>query len=215
MGKCKFLKEWLERKDSNGCKISTWAEKQGEYLFCKVCETKINVAKGFHAVKQHFETPKHLNNFALQKDKNQLLFSSDVSQPTIRLYSVKDSAYTAELIWCLKMVAGNVSAHFSQDIANVFRAMFPTNGAVPEQFCLNPTKMGYLISDALGPYFRKLILKEVSSSFFTLMFDETTNNAGAKELQTAIRFWSESKNEVVSHHLETFFMGHATADNLK
>lgn len=188
----------MRKEDCSGHKISVWAEKRGESdLFCTVCHSKISIAKGFYAIKQHFETPKHQSNFSREKDSNQLLISNgdEASDPRIRLYSVKDSAYTAELIWCLKIVSGNIAANFSQDIASVFRAMFPSDGAVPEQFSLNPTKVRYLISDALGPYFRSRLLKEVGSSYFTLMFDETTNNAGAKELQTAIRFWSEKKKK--------------------
>ena len=47
------------------------------------------------------------------------------------------------------------------------------------------------------------------------MFDETTNNASTKELQISIRFWFEEKNDIVSHNLQTFYIGCATTESLK
>ena len=97
-------------------------------------------------------------------DTDQLRISNiENSNATVKLYSLRDSAFTAELIWCLKIVSGDVSANFSQDIASVFKAMFPSEGAVPEKFSLNPTKIRYLMSDALGPYFRTKLLKDINS----------------------------------------------------
>ena len=190
--------------------------KKEHELFCKVCQSSISVLKGFYSIKQHFESDKHNNNFAQEMDTDQLRISNaENSNAEVKLYSLKDSAFTAELIWCLKVGSGDVSSNFSQDIASVFKAMFPSEGAVREKFFLNPTKIRYLMSDALSPYFRTKLLKDINSSYFTLMFDETTNNVSTKELQTSIRFWSKEKNEVVSHHLETFYMGHATAESLK
>jgi hypothetical protein len=110
---------------------------------------------------------------------------------------------------------GNFSGESCSGIDNVFRAMFPTPGAVPEDFTLNPTKCLYLITDALYSYFREQVLEDARNSWYTLQYDETTNAAGHKELQTVIRFWSESRSSVVVHHLETFYMGHATAENIK
>lgn len=47
------------------------------------------------------------------------------------------------------------------------------------------------------------------------MYDETTNKGNSKELQLQIRFWSEAEGAVVTRHMETFFIGHATASDLK
>lgn len=218
MGKCKFQKEWLERKDSSGCKISVWGERRGDSgLLCVFCQNLISTVKGFYYIRQHYETDRHKKMCLEKLDGNQLHLSTnkDDEASGMRLYSVKDSAYTAELIWCLKMISGNIPTNFCQDIAHVFRAMFPSPGAVPEELSLNPTKARYLISDALGPHFRKKILNDIGSSYFTLLFDETTNNAGAKELQTAVRYWSEERRNVATCHLETFFLGHATAETVK
>lgn len=99
-----------------------------------------------------------------------------------------------------------MSAASCFQIVETFKAMFP--GAVPDGFSLSPAKLGYIISDALSPYFRDaMIANAKKSTSYTLMFDETTNNEGKKELQTSIRFWSEAQAEVVTKHLESFFLG--------
>lgn len=66
--------------------------------------------------------------------------------------------------------------------------------------------MSYMTTEALGPYFRQEMISDMLNKRFTVAFDETTNSAGEKELQIAIRFWSISKKIVVNRHLETFFI---------
>jgi glycosyltransferase A (GT-A) superfamily protein (DUF2064 family) len=48
-----------------------------------------------------------------------------------------------------------------------------------------------------------------------LIYDETTNAEGAKELQCAIRYWSDAVNEEVVQRMETFFIGTATGEILE
>ena len=132
---------------------------------------------------------------------------------SLKVIANKDAAYNAELIWALKTVSADFSANSATGISEVFKKMFPE--AVPKNFCLNPTKLSYLLTDALAPYFREDVLDEARNSFYSLQFDETTNSASKKELQIRIRFWSDKKNQVISFHLESFFIGHATAEDLK
>lgn len=225
MGKCNFLNEWLKRTDDNGSLISEWGRRQNNDMFCIVCGNTISVEKGFYAIKQHYKTEKHKNNFASNKRSLQLHLRLDKEDPhpnegqcskvSLCLYSDRESALVAELIWCMKTVASDMSAQSCLGVADVFKAMFPSPGAVPEQFSLNPTKLGYLLTEALAPYFRDMFLSEVKSNFFSLQFDETTNNAGHKELQTIVRFWSEPRGEACTRHLESFYMGHSTAEELQ
>lgn len=227
MGKCHFLNRWLQMKDANNNEVSEWGEKRSNNeLFCTVCSLVVSYEKGFYSIKRHSESEKHRSNFKQKKNPDQLVLvtagtsnaeaSADVTKTVplpCRLYSVKDSAYTAELIWCLKLISCNIPIQTCHDIGKVFQVMFPET-AVLKQFTLNPTKASYLISDALAPYFRELFLKDLQSAYYSLEFDETTNSAGFKELQTRVRFWPTSKSKVLSHHLETFFLGHAKATDI-
>jgi hypothetical protein len=58
------------------------------------------------------------------------------------------------------------------------------------------------------------LLREVGNSYFSILYDETTNHSNKKELQVAIRFFSEERSKTVTCHLETFYVSHATAENL-
>lgn len=92
--------------------------------------------------------------------------------------------------------------------------MFPQ--AVPENFSLGRVKLGYLTTEALGPYFNSKLVKDAPKFYYSLLYDKTTNNEGKKELQVSIRYWSFTSNGIIPviRHLQTMFMGHATAKDL-
>lgn len=181
MGKCTFSNIWLDKVDEEGNKISEWGKQQDNGLYCIVCNYLIPADKGFYSIKRHYGKDKHKNNFNQKKGSSQLYLSlketldSSASESnsnasgsnkvaSLHLYSSKEDSLAAELIWCMKIVACNMSIESSNGIADVFKAMFP--GTVPDKFSLNPTKAGYLITDALAPYFRELFLSEVQDIFF-------------------------------------------------
>lgn len=130
----------------------------------------------------------------------------------LRFCNPLEAAIKAEIIWTMTVIAKNFSAQSCQNIGEVFCAMFPA--LVPKDFSLSPKKLSYLVTEALGPYFKDSMLQEAKKTYFSIQYDETTNNKGKKELQINIRYWSDVHNEVVIHHLETIFIGKASADVL-
>lgn len=209
--------DWL-KKDSNNFYISQWASKRSDSeLFCSVCAKIIRITRGFFSVQQHIDGEKHKKNCRAKINSQNIQTVSDTEKDnsSLKLISNADAAVRAELVWALKVVASNFSAESVNGIAEVFRKMFLVEGAVPEKFSLSSTKISYLITDALAPYFRNEMLEEARASYYSLQYDETTNNAGRKELQIRVRFWSSKVDEVVSCHLESFYMGHATAEDVK
>ena len=56
--------------------------------------------------------------------------------------------------------------------------MFPG----PEGFSLNAKKMTYLLTETIYPHFREISVEAIQMSNLVLEHDETTNNAGVKEL---------------------------------
>lgn len=72
--------------------------------------------------------------------------------------------------------------------------------------------MAYLLTDALAPHFREEMLLDVKNlSYYSIIFDETTNVEDKKELLITVRHWSETKEKVLCRHLQTFFVGKADA----
>lgn len=217
MGKCVFRHEWLNRTDSNGCQISDWARNHGgTECFCKVCSKAFSVAKGYQALEQHVTSAKHKDNWIGRQGPSQLRLCTEAESKSSRLqsssttgnlqmFSPRDAAAKAELIWLLKCIASDFPAASCDGIADTFSAMFPDVDVF--KFSLSRTKARYLVTDALAPYFRETWLKEARESIFTLCYDETTNSAGKKELQTAVRYWSPSKSKVMIMHLQTFILG--------
>ena len=94
----------------------------------------------------------------------------------------------------LKNVASNMSAASTQGIVDVFKAML---GTLPTDFSLSPTKLSYIISEALGPYCRNMFVQDLRENYFSLQYDETTNNKDLKELQICVRFYSEKKKKLL------------------
>lgn len=229
MGKCSFRTDWLQKDDGKGYKVSDWCSKHSDTeFFCRVCVGTFKCdRKGFQALTQHAKSGTHLEacHFKLQPQQlhlggvSSLPSSSSAPEeipehplPTLQLYSIKDSATTAELIWILKSVVSNYSALSFDGIGDVFRAMFP--GCVPHGFTLGRTKVNYVLTEALFPYFKEELYTDMEDTFYTLCYDETTNASGHKELQTTVRYWSDKQNKVVNHHLQTFFIGKATGNTL-
>ena len=85
---------------------------------------------------------------------------------------------------------------------------------ITKLFSCSRSKVSYLITDALGPYFKELLKKDINDSCFTLLYDETTNSESKKELQVQIKYWSVG-NKVQTRHLETFFIPNGTAETIK
>lgn len=83
----------------------------------------------------------------------------------------------------------NMSATSFDGLTDVFKAMFLK--AVHDQFTLSRAQISYLITDALGSYFRQIVLEEIqnSSTYFTFLYDEIQTPKVKKKLLIALRFW--------------------------
>lgn len=136
------------------------------------------------------------------------------SSGTLQCISLKDEATKAELIWAMKVVGSHYNYASCDNIKETLDAMFP--GKIPNNFTMSSSKVSYLISEATGPYFKKIVADDVknSGSPFTLQYDETTNAQVNKQLDLKIRYWSSAQSQIVVDHLQTYLMGHATGRHL-
>jgi len=200
MGKCFVKDTWFRKTDSNGRKVSEYATKEDKHsIFCKVCVTVINCSKGFQAIEQHSQKRKHQNNANLKLNALQLHLEARTSAATVpnnkeqsntkrivNVYSMKDEAIRAELIWAMNVVAQNNSSSSCNNITNVFEAMFTQ---IPANFSISRAKITYYINEALGPFFRQELLDDIlkENAFYSVEFDETTSKGGNKECQISIR----------------------------
>lgn len=236
--KCKINADWFAKKDKLGNIVSEWGTQvDATHVYCRICLVTLSCEKaGIQALWQHAATGKHKDNAKVKLSKSQLLLTSvrvppaaaasgDLQAPapgpsstapapgnvSLALLSKKDEAVRAELIWVMECVWKTHSARSCVGVGDVFRAMCPQ---FHSEFSLSRTKFGYYLTEALGPHFRQVFLDDVQG-YYTVCFDETVNDEGWKELKVALKYWSASMDEVKFHHLETFFIGHATAQELK
>jgi len=235
MGKCKYSPTWAAKTDPNGYVVQTWGSKHSDSeMKCSVCNAVFSCTGGWQSVKQHSLTKLHRDNCSLKLNPNQgRLFTDpgprersaaltptiDTStdqphQPTVRLSYPRDEATRAELLWVMKIIKSNYSFNSCSDLGGMPRAMFPT-AALPQEFSLGASKAKYLLTDALAPYFNKELIRDMAGSFYSIAFDETCNAASQKELQVLVTYWSQRFSGVVTQHLQTFFIGHATAAVIK
>lgn len=75
--------------------------------------------------------------------------------------------------------------------------------------------MSYLISDGLGPYIKSKVVDELvrPNVFYAIMIDETPKpEEKVQQLDVLVRFYSDSAGCIVVEHLQSFNLGHATAE---
>ena len=109
-------------------------------------------------------------------------------------------------------------SHFSynsaHDITDVFKVMFP-DSIIAQHMSCGPTKLSYLISFGIAPYFMDLLLKELKDApCFVISFDESFNEELENEqMDFIVRYFKD--DEVKSRYLSSGFLGHTTAKDLK
>ncbi|KAH6948290.1 hypothetical protein HPB50_023344 [Hyalomma asiaticum] len=94
--------------------------------------------------------------------------------------------------------------------------MFP-DSQIAKAFQCGRKKVSYIISDGLGPYFKGKVVEELAEPgvFYTVMIDETpVPEMKVQQLDVLVRYFSVKAQDVVVEHLQSFHMGHATADEL-
>ena len=92
--------------------------------------------------------------------------------------------------------------------------MFP-DSIIAQRMSCGPTKLSYLISFGIAPYFMDLLLKELKDApCYVISFDESFNEELEKEQMDFIgRYFNDG--EVKSRYLSSGLLGHITAKDLK
>ena len=238
-GKTNFKSDWLLKTDAQGNKISSWCKPvkdNTKTAHCFICNKTFRCDnQGLQQVLQHAKTQLHVKLAGSIICGQQLVFTSgppnnnststaatsqetDVQQlkstGNLTCFSYKDESLRAELIWSLKVVSSHYSYASCDNIKDTLHAMFP--GKIPDDFSMSSSKVSYMVSEATGPHFKKIVVDDVlnSQSMYTIHYDETTNAQIQKQLDIKIRFWSVAQGKVQVHHLQSYLMGHATGAQL-
>lgn len=119
----------------------------------------------------------------------------------------------SEFLHTIRVIEKNLSFNSAIKDADNYKEMFP-DSEIAQSFKINPKKVAYLTTEALGPYYREKFLDDVikKNKTFSILFDETTNVQNQNELQIGIRYWDCDK--IKTRHLETFFIENGRAKTI-
>ncbi|XP_062541707.1 uncharacterized protein LOC134209712 [Armigeres subalbatus] len=197
--------------------------------------------RGFIALKDHAKSTKHQDLLKLFDDTKQLrltpsesskilskssqnnvsnqdeLFtispkpstSKETQQAQLRLHITDGDIIKKEITWVIHSVMKHSSFHAAEKDSNVLKIIAPND---LRGFSLYRQKMTDMVNEAIGPYFRELFLKDVRGEYFSFLFDETEGNNKRKELEITIKYFSKRLQTLMFFHLDSVFLGKATAD---
>ena len=128
-------------------------------------------------------------------------------------WTLKQVTVKAEIIATLHFAVHNVSFGSAKNLPLCFQQQFP-DSVIAKQVSIRPTKMSYMVSYGLGPYFRQMIIRDIieGHSYYTLHFDETLSAQTKKHMDLSVCYWSARDNAVKVKYLTSMMFGHATAD---
>ena len=73
---------------------------------------------------------------------------------------------------------------------------------------MSKSKVSYMISDGLRPYFRQEIARKITTDKipYTIQFDETGTVQNKKQCDVLIRFWDEERGEISTIFLKVYYL---------
>ena len=149
------------------------------------------------------------------KDQSSLLDKSkaDHGEETM---SLPDQICKAEALWALKTAKDDFSFRASDVFPQLLQRMCP-DSEIAKGVKMSHTKVSYVISHGLGPYFLQKTVDDILNTprtYFTLHFDETTTSQIKKQFDILLRYYSDNHNEVRVRFLKVAVFDHAYAESV-
>lgn len=101
-------------------------------------------------------------------------------------------------------------------MTKLFPKMF-CDSKTASDFNMNRKKLSYTVSDGIEPYLKRKLLEDIlkEDSFYSIQVDETPiSEKRVNQFDVLVRYFSDADKQIVIHHLQSFFMGHAKAEDL-
>lgn len=222
-GKCSFSDIWLVKD-----KYQLWLTKDTDprRAKCKLCCKTFDISNmGEAALASHMKGKKHeaaaavassaipirefMNADATKTSSDATAVSTAKKQTSLDV-STKNEVLKAEILWALKIMNSHYSFKSSEDTSRLFVAMFP-DSQIAARFSCGERKCAYVCTFGLAPYFKRLLLAEVSQqTAYVVLFDESLNHhLQSKQMDLHARLWDGA--EVKTKYIGSEFLGHSTA----
>lgn len=121
----------------------------------------------------------------------------------------------AETLFVLGMTLKGIPYSWADTATALFPKLFG-DSETAKQFSCKRFKASYIVSDGLGPYFKKLVLDELNKPdvVLSVSIDETPlPEQRCQQLDVVVRHFSNKMQRVVEH-LQSFRLGSATSEIL-
>ncbi|KAG0438055.1 hypothetical protein HPB47_017163, partial [Ixodes persulcatus] len=165
---------------------------------------------------------KHIQNDKKKRNAEGVLTKDFMVQGTLDFHknaaslSLRENVTRAETLFALSMVANSLPYTWADVATLTYPHMFP-DSQIAKGFQCCRKKISYIISDGLGPYSKEKVVQELVQPevFYSIMIDETpVPEAKVQQLDVLARYYSVNTQNVVVEQLQSFHLGHATADEL-
>ncbi|XP_041775449.1 uncharacterized protein LOC121595491 [Anopheles merus] len=130
-------------------------------------------------------------------------------------FMLNEQVTSAEIVWALETIATHNSYRSAGANTNLFKTMFP-DSQIAAKLEMGRTKLAYLITFGLAPYFTNEIFKQLDvCSEIVIGFDETLNKVSQRQqMDVSVRFWNENKEQVECRYIGSAFLDSSRAVDL-
>ncbi|KAK3877284.1 hypothetical protein Pcinc_017987 [Petrolisthes cinctipes] len=171
---------------------------------CKVCNATLQAH--MKTILGHASTKKHVQNIKSSGSKVQ-------TQINERLRcALNDPTKVAELK--LAVFISEHSSNIAVDHLGELVAQLDKKSATLQKIKLHRTKCSRLQKHVVAPSFAKTLRKEIGDHFYSLIIDESTNEANITCLGLGIRFFSAEKETIVDTFYRLVPLKDATANTI-
>ena len=140
---------------------------------------------------------------------------------TLYLNNAPLEVLQAWVLWCMQKIQNHQSSNSAGGMGELFRKMFPDSEIASRFGELGPTKVGYIVTYGLAPYFRSEIMRDLKPPGprlppnFTSCFDESHNKVTmSKQMDIHIIYFNEKTKLIERCYIGSQFMGHASHQDI-
>lgn len=179
-------------------KLKTWiapSKKGSQFAYCKFCNCDLK-AKHSDLV-DHASVSKHIK--AVRNAQCQPTVSA-VMQQRASQDTRKQAVCMAELTHAFMTAEHNIAFNASTHLSDLYSRMFP-DSKIAKEFKSKRSKTAALIRQVLGPHYHNHIVTLLRSNYFSLMFDESTDQGVQTHAACLVKMWNEQQDEVCEFFL--------------
>ncbi|CAK1582754.1 unnamed protein product [Parnassius mnemosyne] len=157
-------------------------------------------------IQRHYESANHKKQAKPFLDNKQTLITSVVQKP------VEKTCLEAEGALAM-YVAEHSSIQAIDHLTELCKNKFSDSKATSE-IKMHRTKCTAVIQEVLAPHFKKNLRTDISNNSYSLIIDESTDVSVNKYLGVVIKYFSNTRNEIVSTFLGLVGLESADAEGI-